>query len=205
MEAGAIRWMMLYHGCCTKESVPWEMSQLSGLLNKQCGFFHSFPENLNFAHFAGSLAMSTHGSYMCAFHTLGKCWNQKHLWSITALRSPGKPLAVTSPATVPPQGWRLPAPREGQWKAENIPALQLLRVTAKTTDEGGSVLMSQAGIQSGWGTCMSHVASLLMGSCSRVGQGSICHLKEFEQMTVVRSSGACCRLERSSKQALLNC
>lgn len=76
--------------------------------------------------------------------------------------------------------WRLPAAKEGQWKGKTIPALQLLQLSAETTDEGGSGLMCQVGIWSGRGTRVSHIASLVMGSCCCMGQGSICHLKQFE-------------------------
>lgn len=85
-------------------------------------------------------------------------------WSATALRSPGKPQAVTPPVTVTPQDRMLPAPGKGQQKGKSTPALQLLSSQTKPQLKMGLCLMWQAGIWCGQGTHVSPAASLSWGA-----------------------------------------
>lgn len=79
-------------------------------------------------------------------------------WSATALRSPGKPQAVTSLVTVTPQDRMLPAPGKGQQKGKCTLALRLLS-SDKTTAEDRSVLDVAGRDLVGQGTHVSPAAS----------------------------------------------
>lgn len=86
-------------------------------------------------------------------------------WSATALRSPGKPQAVTSLVTVTPQDRMLPAPGKGQQKGKCTLALRLLSSQTKPQLKIDLCLMWQAGI---W-LAKAHTCPLLhpvLGSCS---------------------------------------
>lgn len=116
MEAGAIHWMMFLKGIwikCPSFKDFWTNSLGFPFLSRKCKFY---PFSWNYSH----------EPPMAPVCVLSSVENQKYLWSSIALRSPGKPPAVTSLVTVLSQGWKLLAPREGQWKGEGIPAIQLL-------------------------------------------------------------------------------
>lgn len=159
-------------------------------------FFHLFSENVSFILLVGILAVSTHGLFSCAF----QCWKPEVFIEVSLLWEDLGNLRQWHP-------WWLSRLRTGCWQPlgkarRRVKAHLLSSCSAHRQNHTWKWICASCGRQ-GFG--VSPAASLSWGAVGEALSAALGSLSGWHSSGAAVHIGCSCWLERSCKQAFLNC